>query len=114
MHDPDSESPRLAALHFLARVQEQDLARTRRWIAAEEQREAERARGQAARPPEPDWLLETGVGRDRLPVYVHVGGCHMAGKRSKGVDREQALRSLVDGTEACPHCRPDKDLGFLE
>ncbi|MFI9781420.1 DUF6233 domain-containing protein [Streptomyces sp. NPDC051956] len=29
-------------------------------------------------------------GRD--PVYGHIGGCHMAGKRSRGVERDQALR----------------------
>ncbi|GGV45510.1 DUF6233 domain-containing protein [Streptomyces spectabilis] len=114
MHDTAPESPRLTALRFLERVQVGDLERTRRWIAAEEQRETERARGAAARPPTPDWLLETGVGRDRLPVYVHVGGCHMAGKRSKGVDRGEALHKLAEGVEACPHCRPDKELGFLE
>jgi hypothetical protein len=32
----DPHSSRLDSLYFLARVQEQDLDRTRRWIAAEE------------------------------------------------------------------------------
>jgi hypothetical protein len=38
----------------------------------------------------------------------------MAGKRSKGVQRDQALRALADGVDACPHCRPDSELGYLE
>ncbi|MGW2082475.1 DUF6233 domain-containing protein [Streptomyces sp. NPDC001939] len=51
-------------------------------------------------------------GRD--PVYVHVGGCHMAGKRSRGVERDQALRAVTEGIDACPHCRPDTELGVLD
>ncbi|MET8826060.1 hypothetical protein ABZX40_13390 [Streptomyces sp. NPDC004610] len=49
---------RLDLLRFLERVQERDLARTRRWIAEEEERETEQQRGAAARPPRPDWLIE--------------------------------------------------------
>ncbi|MCX4669957.1 DUF6233 domain-containing protein [Streptomyces sp. NBC_01381] len=46
---------------------------------------------------------------------MHVGGCHKAGKRSKGVTREQAWRALsVDRVDSCPHCRPDATLGVLE
>ncbi|MFE2990630.1 DUF6233 domain-containing protein [Streptomyces sp. NPDC059262] len=56
-----------------------------KWIATEEYRKAERLRGEQARPPAPDWLIETGLG-GRDPVYAHVGGCQMAGKRSRGVD----------------------------
>ncbi|GGU46324.1 hypothetical protein GCM10010244_85200 [Streptomyces coeruleorubidus] len=60
------------------------LDRVRRQIADPERREEELQRGIAARPPEPDWLIERGLsGRDA--VYVHVGGCWNAGKRSKGV-----------------------------
>lgn len=40
----------VALLHFLERVPERDLARTRRWIADEERREGERQRGLQARP----------------------------------------------------------------
>jgi hypothetical protein len=90
-----------------------DLDRTRRWIAAEERRETERQRGAQAQPPAPDWLIEIGLG-GRDPVYVHVGGCHMAGKRSLGVDRDQALRAVTEGIDACPHCRPDTELGVLD
>lgn len=105
---------RLALLRFLERVQQRDLQRTRQWIADEERREAERQRGIAARPPQPDWLLEVGLNRDSAPVYVHAGGCWNAGGRSRGVPRDAALRALADGVAACPHCRPDSALGYLE
>jgi hypothetical protein len=39
----DPRVSRLALLRFLERVQERDLARTRKWIADEERREAERS-----------------------------------------------------------------------
>lgn len=64
------------------------------------------------RPP-PDWLIEMGLG-GRDPVYVHVGSCHMAGKRSRGVERDQALRAVTEGIDSCPHCRPDTELGVLD
>ncbi|MCX4462377.1 DUF6233 domain-containing protein [Streptomyces sp. NBC_01728] len=109
----DHLASRLEMLRFLERVQLADLERTRQWIAAEGQREAERRRGEQARPPEPDWLIEQGL-NGRAAVYVHVGGCRMAGKRSKGVARDQALRALAEGVDACTHCRPDAELGYLE
>ncbi|MEU9755671.1 DUF6233 domain-containing protein [Streptomyces althioticus] len=104
---------RLALLRFLEEVQRRDLERTRRWIAAEEQREAARQRVQA-RPSVPDWLLERGLNSHSAPVYVHVGGCWNAGKRSAGVSREQALRALAEGVPACSHCRPDTELGYVD
>ncbi|MGW1891347.1 DUF6233 domain-containing protein [Streptomyces sp. NPDC002004] len=110
----DSLSPRLALLRFLERVQLADLERTRRWIADEERREAETRRGSRARPPAPDWLLEYGIGEHRHPVTVHVGGCHMAGDRIHGVPRDQAVRAIAEGVEACAHCRPDTELGLLD
>jgi hypothetical protein len=110
-----SEQPgRLEQLRFLERVQAADLQRTRRWIADEERRQLERQRGEQARPPAPDWLLEAGLNRDAPAVYVHAGDCWNAGKRSKGVDRSTALRALAEGVAACPHCRPDSELGYLE
>ncbi|GAA3121592.1 hypothetical protein GCM10017687_39210 [Streptomyces echinatus] len=105
---------RLELLRFLERVQEADLERTRRWIADEERRQLERQQGEQARPPAPDWVLELGLNRDAPAVYVHEGGCWNAGKRSKGVDRSTALRALAEGVAACPHCRPDSELGYLE
>lgn len=85
-----------------------------RWIADEERKKAEKQRGEDARPPQPDWLLEAGLNRDAVPVYVHVGGCHMAGKRSRGIGRSDALRWLAEGIPACSHCRPDSELGYLD
>lgn len=61
----------------------------------------------------PDWLIEQSIGHQAPPVYVHVGGCHMAGQRSKAA-REQAVRALAEGVDACPHCSPDTDLGILD
>ncbi|WP_263165432.1 DUF6233 domain-containing protein [Streptomyces sp. SCSIO ZS0520] len=109
----DTTPSRLDLLRFLERVQLADLERTRRWIADEERRAAERARGAAARPPAPDWTIEMSLG-GRHPVAVHVGGCHMAGKRPRRVDRGEALRALAEGVEACTHCRPDGELGFVD
>ncbi|GAB2736796.1 DUF6233 domain-containing protein [Streptomyces bullii] len=110
MNDPES---RLVLLRFLERVQERDLARTRRWIAEEERRQAEGRRGEAMRPPAPEWLIERGLS-GQSGVYVHVGGCWNAGRRSKGVARDQALRALADGVKPCPQCRPDTVLGYLD
>ncbi|MFD8233667.1 DUF6233 domain-containing protein [Streptomyces sp. NPDC059696] len=110
MNDPES---RLALLRFLERVQVRDLARTRRWIADEERRQAEHRRGLEARPPAPDWLIERGLS-GREAVYVHVGGCWTAGRRSKGVDRDHARRALAEGVKPCPQCRPDTELGFVD
>jgi hypothetical protein len=105
---------RLALLRFLERVQERDLARTRRWIADEERREAERQRGLAARPPAPQWLIDVGLNPQAPPLFVHVGDCWMAGKRSRAVSREQARRALADGVKACRQCQPDTALGMLD
>ncbi|MCX5522569.1 DUF6233 domain-containing protein [Streptomyces bobili] len=110
----DRPPSRLEQLRFLERVQLGDLERTRRWIADEERREAERQRGINARPPAPDWLLEMGLNREAPPNTVHVGGCHMAGKRSRGIGRTDALRWLAEGIPACTHCRPDSELGYLD
>ncbi|MER5584137.1 DUF6233 domain-containing protein [Streptomyces asoensis] len=110
----DHPASRLDQLRFLERVQLADLERTRKWIAAEERRDAERQRGEQARPPAPDWLIELGLNREAPPNAVHVGGCHMAGKRSRGIGRTDALRWLAEGIPACTHCRPDSELGYLE
>ncbi|MGW0732507.1 DUF6233 domain-containing protein [Streptomyces sp. NPDC002851] len=95
---------------------EQSLAQLDRWIADEERREAERLRGKEARPPVPDWVVEVDIdiGAQRHPVTVHVGGCPMAGARRHAVDRDQAVRAIGAGVEACSHCRPDTELGLLE
>lgn len=116
MNDP-APLTRLDLLRFLERVQERDLARTRKWIEDEERGQAERIRGEQARPPAPDWLIEQGIGQGRPPVYVHAGHCDMTPKppRAKAITREQAWRGLtVDQVDACPHCRPDTELGVLD
>ncbi len=111
MTDLPPDLPRLRTLEtWLALTLDQ----VRAAIAAAEKREAERQTGIEHRPPPPDWLLEAGLNRDSPPVYVHAGGCWNAGKRSRGVDRDTALRALADGIPACTHCRPDTELGWLE
>ncbi|MFI9819934.1 DUF6233 domain-containing protein [Streptomyces sp. NPDC052013] len=105
--------PDLLRLRTLETFLQLLLGEVRRAIAYAEQREAERQRSIEARPPTPDWLLELGLNR-ASPVQVHVGGCWNAGKRSKGIGREDALRALADGIKACGACRPDNELGYLE
>ncbi|MGW3321166.1 DUF6233 domain-containing protein [Streptomyces virginiae] len=109
----ESASSRLALLRFLEKVQLQDLARTRAWIAVEEQRLA----AEAARlppPPPPDWLIEHGIGVGRSPVRVHVGSCWDTRSRCLPADRDTARRAIAEGVEACTHCRPDTALGVLD
>ncbi|MGW5633967.1 DUF6233 domain-containing protein [Streptomyces sp. NPDC003832] len=111
MTDLPPDLPRLRTLETWLTL---TLTDVRKAITAAEQREQERQRGIQARPPAPDWLIEESLGRDVPPVHVHVGGCHMAGKRSRGVARDQAVRALTEGVEACMHCRPDTELGLLD
>ncbi|MFE9774771.1 DUF6233 domain-containing protein [Streptomyces sp. NPDC005931] len=111
MTDLPPDLPRLRTLEtWLALTLDQ----VRKAITAAERRERERQHGIAARPPAPDWLLELGLNRDSPPVQVHVGGCWNAGKRIKGVSRDDALRALSGGVKACGACRPDSELGFLD
>ncbi|WP_318202938.1 DUF6233 domain-containing protein [Streptomyces sp. SCL15-4] len=111
MNDLPPDLPRLRTLEtWLAHT----LNRVRRQIGELERQEQERQQGAQARPPAPDWLLELGIGRDSPPVYVHEGGCWSTGKRARGVSRAAALRALVEGVPACPHCRPDSALGYLD
>lgn len=111
MNDPPPDLPRLRTSETWLVL---SLDRVRQQIAAAERREAERQRGEQARPPAPDWLVEFGLNRDAAAVYVHVGSCWNAGGRSKGIDRSTALRALAEGVAACPHCRPDTQLGVLD
>ncbi|MET8585669.1 DUF6233 domain-containing protein [Streptomyces collinus] len=79
------------------------------------EREAQQARATAAAEERvPDWLIEYGLNRDSIPNAVHVGGCSMAGKRSKGTDSDTARRALAGGVAACGFCRPDTELGILD
>jgi len=111
VNDLPPDLPRLRTLETWLTL---TLDRVRQQITAVEKREAERQHGEQARPPAPDWLLELGLNRDAPAVYVHAGGCWNAGKRSRGTPRDVALRALAEGVPACPHCRPDVELGYLE
>ncbi|WP_433916939.1 DUF6233 domain-containing protein [Streptomyces sp. NBC_01744] len=110
MYDLPPDLPRLRTLRtwYAMWVDRIDEA-----IAAAEQRERERQQGERARPPQPDWIMELGIGVDSRPIEVHVGGCYAAGKRRRAISREQALAALADGIRACIHCRPDTELGVL-
>ncbi|MGK9463953.1 DUF6233 domain-containing protein [Streptomyces sp. G6] len=111
MPDLPPDLPRLRTLEtWLAYT----LAEVREAIVRAEQREREQQYAAEHRPPPPDWLLEQGLNRDSPPVQVHVGGCWNAGKRSKGVARDDALRALAVGVRACTACRPDTELGYLD
>ncbi|MFD5294798.1 DUF6233 domain-containing protein [Streptomyces mutabilis] len=111
MTDLPPDLPRLRTLEtWLAYT----LAEVREAIARAEQREREQQYAAEHRPPPPDWLLEQGLNKDSPPVQVHVGGCWNAGKRSRGVARDDALRALAAGVRACSACRPDSELGYLE
>ncbi|MFF3740910.1 DUF6233 domain-containing protein [Streptomyces sp. NPDC002566] len=102
----------LKRLRIVRGFLQHQIAQVDDWIAEEERKAAERRRGIEARPPAPDWLVELSPG-GRHPVQVHAGGCPPAGKRPRGVNREEALRRLAEGVPACGHCRPDTELGFL-
>lgn len=107
------QSSRLDQLHFLRRYLLQELARVDGWIKQEEERAAAIARRTPL--PVPDWVLSyPRAGSTTRPDAVHVGDCGMAGKRTKPISRDQALRALSEGVEPCPFCRPDSELGVLD
>ncbi|MCX4988144.1 MULTISPECIES: DUF6233 domain-containing protein [unclassified Streptomyces] len=93
------------------------LRRTDDTIAELERQEVMATRAARTLPPPPrGWKLamrRAGDGK-ATPDAVHTGDCGMAGKNTKPLAREQALRALTeDGVTACPYCRPDTDLGVL-
>ncbi|MFE5996745.1 DUF6233 domain-containing protein [Streptomyces sp. NPDC056454] len=105
------EVSRLDLLRFLERVQERDLARTRNWITAEEQRLAEAA-ARRPPPPPPDYVVQYGLGRG--PAMVHQGFCEPQGARVRAIPANEARRLLnADAGLACRLCRPDTELGLL-
>ncbi|MFE0383749.1 DUF6233 domain-containing protein [Streptomyces bungoensis] len=112
-------STRLDMLRFARRVVEQQavrqLALIDRWIAEEEQREAERRAARARRARAPDWLIQYGLSRANVDA-VHAGDCWAAKRsgRCRPVTREQAVEALRQQVPACPHCRPDTGLGVLD
>ena len=110
----DDLPPDLARLRTLETWLSISLDRVRQQIAAVERRQAERQRGEEARPPTPDWVIEYGLNRDAVPNAVHVGGCRMAGKRWKATDSNTVRRAIAGGVPACGFCRPDTELGILD
>lgn len=108
MNDFPPDLPRLRTLEtWLAMT----LARVRKDIVIAEQLEAQQQR--AAPPPPPEWVLQLSIGGEGQPIAVHVGGCRTAGRRAHPISREEAMRALAQGLEACTLCRPDTELGFL-
>ncbi|WP_349239312.1 DUF6233 domain-containing protein [Streptomyces sp. CC224B] len=101
---------RLTCLAFASSSPSSAICSPKRRTPSSEPRDAERQRGLAARPPQPNWAFEGR--RGLLPIYVHKGGCHMAGKHRWGVIMAEARRALIEGIAACPHCQPDKHLGL--
>lgn len=106
----DSLSPRLAQLRFLERVQEQDLTRTRRWIADEERRETERARGTAAQGVSRCWRQCPGAVSGPPPQAMEASPQHNPLQdplpRRAGHGQHQRLASLAeDPLQHQPHQR---------
>lgn len=103
--------PDLPRLHTLRTWLQLALAEIDEAIVVAQRREAQEQR--AVPPPSPDWVVQLGIGRDAHPVAVHVGGCGTAGRRARPISRDQAVRALTEGIEACGLCRPDTELGIL-
>ncbi|MFE9686800.1 DUF6233 domain-containing protein [Streptomyces sp. NPDC006285] len=76
-------------------------------IAVAQRREAEQDRALQTRPPQPDWVVELGIGDGRPAIEVHAGHCYAIGKRRRPVSRDEARRLLAAGLRACSHCTPD-------
>lgn len=90
------------------------LARIREAIAAAEAVE-ERAQQQAVRAalPAAGWKVEAQrMLANGQPWRVHHGDCTMG--KGRPCSRDEARRLLAEGTDPCPYCRPDVDLGVLE
>ncbi|WP_333745464.1 DUF6233 domain-containing protein [Streptomyces sp. IBSBF 2950] len=111
-----NEKPRpdyLARLRVVEGFLRHQLDQVGRWIVEEERKVAAAEARREPLPP-PDWLIEQSL-NGRAPVYVHRGDCWNAGKRRRGVTQEQAVRALAEeAVPACPHCRPDTELGILD
>lgn len=110
----DDLPPDLDRLHTLRVWHTMWLQRIDAKIAALTRRQTEEERGRRNRPAPPEWIVELGIGERRPPLRVHAGDCHMAGKRHRPVDRDEARRLLATGLTACGHCRPDSLLGITD
>ncbi|MET9923405.1 MULTISPECIES: DUF6233 domain-containing protein [unclassified Streptomyces] len=109
----NEEPSRLAMLQFARRIAVQQVEQIDRWIAIEQQREADRAAGEAQRAAAvPPWVI--GLSPSGAPEEVHAPDCSMAGQRQqRTVSVDQAREALVQGVAACAFCRPDTELGLL-
>ncbi|QQZ54166.1 hypothetical protein IFE09_11425 [Streptomyces microflavus] len=106
----NEEPSRLSMLHFARRIAVQQVDQIDAWIAAEEQREAERQAAESRRAAaEPQWTI--GLTTDGRPQEVHAPDCRMAGQRRRDrITVDQAREALVQGVDACQFCRPDTEL----
>ncbi|MGW7385475.1 DUF6233 domain-containing protein [Streptomyces sp. NPDC054794] len=110
----DDLPPDLDRLHTLRVWHAMWLARIDCKIAAIVKQQAEQEQGRQRRPRPPEWIIELGIGTGSPPTRVHAGDCHMAGKRRRPINQDEARRLLVAGTTACTHCHPDQHLGILD
>ncbi|WP_189598993.1 DUF6233 domain-containing protein, partial [Streptomyces pilosus] len=90
----DDLPPDLDRLHTLRVWHAMWLQRIDAKIAALTKRQAEEQCGRRNRPPQPEWIVELGIGDRRPPLHVHAGDCYIAGKRRRPVDRDEARRLL--------------------
>ncbi|MFD7444470.1 DUF6233 domain-containing protein [Streptomyces sp. NPDC059909] len=90
------------------------LARVHELIAHREQQAVIHQRAQRRKRPA-EWTMEISS-NGRTPIGVHAGERRMGGTqtRTKAITREQAVRALAEGVEACRFCRPDSELGLLD
>ncbi|MFB7589392.1 DUF6233 domain-containing protein [Streptomyces sp. NPDC056169] len=104
--------PRLRVLETWAEIM---LGEIRRRIAEAEQWEAA-MRPVRPLPEGPTWVLSyLREGGQPVADSVHVGGCSMASRHTRSLDREQAREALAShGIRACEICRPDSELGILD
>ncbi|MGW3341347.1 DUF6233 domain-containing protein [Streptomyces sp. NPDC001009] len=112
MNDLPPDLPRLRTLEtWLAHT----LGRVRTAIVDAERQEAEQQRGQQARPPAPDWVLQLGQNPRNIEA-LHTGDCPVPGRsqRTRGITRQQAVDALREQVPACSLCRPDTELGVLD
>ncbi|MGV9352265.1 DUF6233 domain-containing protein [Streptomyces misionensis] len=94
---------RLDLLRFLERVQVRDLERTRRWIAEEEQRQAQQY------VVEPPVHLQHPDG-----ATVHRAGCTTIRRDARPMSVKDATLALEKDPmfHPCRDCRPDQALGL--
>lgn len=109
MFDLPPDLPRLRTLELWHRMWLTRIEAAIVEAEAVEQRQRQEARQV---PPPTGWKLQRGIDRDRTPMSVHHADCALG--KGPTINRDQALRLLADGVEACAVCRPDVGLGVLE